>query len=355
MRATRRIRTAAVAAAAVLAVSGLAGCNGSDTAATEVEGLTPVAAIQKVADRAGNDSAAYTFEMSGSGISVKGSGAYRGGEKPAARMAFDSMKMMGLSIPAGTEFRLVDEVMYVKSSKGGLLPGVGDGAWAALPMDEVQAEGANIAGLDPTMADPREQLKKMLDTGNVTAVGTETVDGVKTTHYRASISPEGTGTVTEKKSSTNRNELSRELEEQLENSIRNSLGLTEPVTVDAWVDAEYRARKLQVAMPFLGEVTMTMKFTDFGSDVNVEAPAGAQKLDLDDVTGGALGGAFGEELEKSLGQNFSSDISEQFESQLREQIEKSLRNGFDGRDYSYSDENSGGGSADETGAPVRSS
>ncbi len=320
MRRTRVLPAAAVSVAAVLALSG---CNSSDKV-TALDGLSPVAAIQKVADNASNDSAAYTFEMSGSGVSVKGSGAYRGGENPAARMAFDSMKMLGFSLPAGLEFRLVDDVMYLKSSKGGLLPGVGDGEWVKLPVDEVQAEGANIAGLDPTMADPREQLKQMLDTDDVREVGTETVDGVETTHYRASISPEGTGTVTEKKSSSHSNELSRQLEEQLENSIRSSMGLSQPVTVDAWVDSEYRARKLQMTLPFLGEATMTMKFTDFGSDVDVAAPAGAEEIDLGDVTGGALGSQFGEELEKSLAGSFSSDISEQFESQLREEIERSL-------------------------------
>ena len=329
MRRSRLIRTAAVSAAAVLAVSGMAGCTGSDsTAATEIEGLSPVAAIQKVADNASNDSAAYTFEMSGSGVSVKGSGAYRGGENPAARMAFDSMKMLGFSLPAGMEFRLVDEVMYLKSSQGGLLPGVGDGEWVKLPVDDVQAEGANIAGLDPTMADPREQLQKMLDTEDVEKVGTETVDGVETTHYRASISPEGTGTVTEKKSSTHSNELSRQLEEQLENSIRESMGLSEPVTVDAWVDADYHARKLRVTMPMFGEATMTMKFTDFGSDVTVDAPAGAEEIDLGDMMGGSLGEEFGndlkEELGRSLGSGSTSGLSEDFETQLREQIERSL-------------------------------
>ncbi|MBA3743456.1 hypothetical protein [Sporichthya sp.] len=358
-RSSRLIRTAAVSAVAVLTVCGMAGCNGSDEAATEVDGLTPVAAIAKVADTASNDSAAYTFEMTGSGVSVKGSGAYRGGEHPAARMAFDSMKMLGFSIPAGTEFRLVDDVMYLKSSKGGLIPGVGDGGWVKLPMDEVKGEGNSFGGLDPTMANPVDQLKKMLDTDDVTKVGTETVDGVETTHYRATIDSAGTGTVTEKKTSTHSNELSRQLEEQLENSIRDSLGVSEPVTVDAWVDGEYHARKLAMTLPFLGEVKMTMKFTDFGSDVEVEAPADAKAMDLGDMLGGELGDAFGEEFGKDLaesfgdGSNFSSDISEQFESQLREQIEKSLKDGFDGGEYSYSDENSGSGSSgssDETAA-----
>lgn len=333
---TRLIRTAAVCAVAVLALSG---CNGSDSdsAASELEALSPVAAIQKVADNAGNDSAAYTFEMRGTGISVKGDGAYRGGENPAARMAFDSIKIAGFSMPAGTEFRLVDEVMYLNSSKGGLLPGVGDDGWVKLPMDGVKAEGANLGGLDPTMADPREQLRKMLDTEDVTKVGTETMDGVKTTRYRASISPEGSGTVTEKKTSSHSNELSRQLEEQLEDSIRSSFGLTKPVTVDAWVDAEYHARKLQVTLPFLGEATMTMKFTDFGSDVQVEAPADAKELNLGDLLGGELGDAFGEKFSQEFGdmfgnsfgdgEDFSSDLSEQFESRLREEIEKSLSGG----------------------------
>ncbi|GAA0613275.1 lipoprotein [Sporichthya brevicatena] len=346
-RRTHRFRAAAVSTAAVLAFAGLAGCNGSDSAtdraAAELESMTPVAAIQKVADAAAKDSAAYTFEVTGSGVSVKGSGAYRGGDRPAARMVFDSMKMMGISVPAGTEFRLVDDVMYLKITKGGLIPGLGtDGGWLSLPLDDAKSEGADIAGIDPTMANPVEQLQKMLDTQDVSKVGTETIDGVKTTHYRAKINPEGTGTVTEKKSSTHSNELSRQLEEQLEKSIKDSMGLSEPVTVDAWVDGDYRARKLAVTLPMAGEFKMTMKFTDFGSDVKVDVPADAKKFDvgalLSDALGGKLEDAFGgdlakqfgedfdkqisEQLERSLGENFSSDLSEQFAERLREQMEQ---------------------------------
>ena len=65
------------------------------------------------------------------------------------------------------------------------------------------------------------------------------------------------GTVTEKKSESS-NELSRQLEQQLSDSIRSSMGLTKPVVVDAWVDNDYHARKLQMTLPFLGEMTMTM-------------------------------------------------------------------------------------------------
>jgi hypothetical protein len=320
----------------VAAVLALSGCNGSDEG-TAVDQLSPVAAIQKVADTAGNDSATYTFELAGQGVSVKGAGAYRGGEHPAARMAFDSMKVAGFSMPAGTEFRLVDDVLYLKSSKDGVLPGVGDGDWVKLPVDDVKSEGNSINGLDLTMANPADELKKMLDTQDVTKVGTETVDGAKTTHYRAKIDSAGNGTVTQKKSESS-NELSRALEQQLEKSIQDSMGLSKPVTVDAWVDSDYHARKLQVTLPFLGEMTMTMRFADFGKDVNIDAPAGAKNLDFSDLLDSKLGDAFSEEFGKQFSDDLGSDFSDlfgtdgssgmnsdDFQQKLREQIEKSLR------------------------------
>jgi hypothetical protein len=310
----------------------MAGCNGAG-GATQVDGLSPVAAIQKVADTAGSDSATYTFDLAGSGVAVKGSGAYRGGDHPAARMVFDSLKMAGFSFPAGTEFRLLDKVLYLKSPKGGLIPGVGNGDWVQLPMDDVQAQGNSIGGLNLTMANPADQLKKMLDTQDVTTIGTETVDGVATTHYRANVDSSGTGTVTEQKSSSSSNELSRQLEQQLQDTIKSSLGLSKPVTVDAWVDRDYHARKLSVALPFLGDMTLTMKFSDFGSDVNVDAPAGAKKIDLNNMISGQLGNAFGKAFGDQLGNALggsagsSSSLSDQFSQQLRDQIDKSLSGG----------------------------
>lgn len=320
MRLTRLVRTAAVSAGAVLALSG---CNGASNSAATLEALTPVAAIQRVADNASSDSASYTFEMLGSGVEVSGKGSYRGGANPAAKMTFDQMKILGAAIPGGTEFRLVDDVMYLRFAGGaGLIPAIGGGDWVKLPVDELNAEGNSIAGLDPTMADPREQLKKMLDTEDVRKVGTETVDGVETTHYAASVTPSETGTVTEKRSG-NSNELSRELEEKLENSIRESMGVDKPVQVDVWVDGEYRARKMVMTLPFLGEATMTMRFKDFGSDVNVDAPADAKVLDLGDMVGGSLGSALTDGFGDSFGNgsDFSKDFSQEFEDKLREQIE----------------------------------
>lgn len=303
-RGNRVIGTAAVSVAAVLTLSG---CNGSDGAAA-VDQLSPVAAIQKVADNASTDSATYTVELAGQGVSVKGAGAYRGGDNPAAQMAFDSMKVAGFSMPAGTEFRLVGDVMYLKSSKGGLIPGVGDGSWVKIPMGDVKAEGNSVGGLDLTMMNPADELKKMLDTQDVTKVGTETVDGAKTTHYRATVDSTGTGTVTEKKTESS-DELSRQLEEQLSNSIKESMGLTKPVVVDAWVDGDYHARKLQVTLPFLDEMTMTMRFAHFGEDVTIEAPADAKELDLSGMLSGKLGDAFGKQFADQFGKDLNSDPS----------------------------------------------
>lgn len=347
-RSSRLFRAAAVSVVGVLA---LAGCNDSDSAA-EIEGLSPVAAVQKAAENASNDSAAYTFELAGSGLDLRGSGKFAGGENPAAQLIFDKMSMTGLAglvgngaLPEGLELRLVDDVMYLKmTGEKGLVSGLGNGEWVKLPVEDLQAEGASIGGLDPaTMADPREQLRTMLDTEDVREVGTETIDGVKVTHYEAEVDAEGTGTVVEKRTSEGQSELEKRLEKSLEDSIRSNLGVDSPVEIDVWVDREYRARKLAVELPFLGGATMTMKFSDFGSDVNVEAPAGAKEFDAADLMGefsgealgGDLGKLFGDAFEGANGEDFSADLSEDFEARLRERIESQLREGFGG---SMSDE-----------------
>lgn len=303
------------ACAAALVV--LAGCGGSDGPA-ELAALTPVAAVQKAAANAAQESAAYTFELAGNGVDVRGDGAFRGGDDPAARMAFEELTVAGMSMPGDMEFRLVDEVMYLRGADG-LLPGVGAG-WVKLPVDEFQASGNSFGGFDPMMADPREQLQKMLDTEDVTRVGTSTIDGAETTHYRAQIQPESAGTVTERRSGEQ-----TELERALEDRIRESIGVPSPAQVDVWVDGDFRARKLVLAMPMpmLGELTMTLEFSDFGSDVEVDAPAGATSFDAGDLFGAALGGSLADSLG---GAPFDSEAfdTEAFEKQLREQIEGSI-------------------------------
>src|SRR5262249_29003099 len=115
------------------------------------------------------------------------------------------------------------------------------------------------------------------------------------------------------------------LEEQMQKSISDSLGLSKPVTVDAWVDGDYHPRKLEVTLPFLGQMTLTMHLSDFGQAVQVDAPSGAKQLDLSNLISGKLGQALGGDFGNSFGSGSSSnDFSDQLSKQLQDELKKAL-------------------------------
>ncbi|MGQ0632606.1 MAG: hypothetical protein ACT4P1_16425 [Sporichthyaceae bacterium] len=267
--AGRRVLAVFVVGTAVAA--SLSGCGKSPGAQLA---LSPVAAIAKVAENAGTESAAYALELSGSGLNVRANGVYRGGADPAAALTFTAMDVVGFGLGGrGTEFRLVDDVAYLRMGES-----ESERSW--LRLDDVASSGTSVGGLDPSFADPVGQLKKMLATDDVREIGPANVDGAKTTHYQAQVEPA-------------------------------ELGDRVAATVDVWVDSEYRARKLVLELPILGGARMEMKFRDFGAPVDVRAPADSEVLDPAEFGRSLLGGGlfgdllgdFGDldaELERSL-------------------------------------------------------
>jgi hypothetical protein len=102
----------------------------------------------------------------------------------------------------------------------------------------------------------------------VTKVGTETVDGAATTHYRVTVPPQTFAT--------------------------SGMIAGKPVPVDVWIDAQHRVRqeKLSVVLTADGSsasasgsarktlgMTMTLHLSDFGTPVRVSAPPAGQVTD----------------------------------------------------------------------------
>jgi hypothetical protein len=125
--------------------------------------------------------------------------------------------------------------------------------------------GFNFKGLmGQTSADVLAQLERTAVP--VKTIGKETVDGVDTTHYRASIDP--------KKAPP-----SKRIQK-----------LTVPAykPVDVWVDGDHRVR--QVKLDFTAKaytnqamrahVLLTMKLSDFGATVDVEPPTPSTVVDV---------------------------------------------------------------------------
>jgi hypothetical protein len=124
--------------------------------------------------------------------------------------------------------------------------------------------------LGQTPGDAITQLGRASE--RVTEVGTETVDGVETTHYRAPIDPTRIPPA--------------DKQQKLTKAVYKP--------VDVWIDEDDRVRQVRLdftalsdpAEPERGRTVVTMKLFDFGETVDVEPPDPSLVVDSTDTVGG---------------------------------------------------------------------
>ncbi|GAB2755656.1 DUF7537 family lipoprotein [Streptomyces bullii] len=170
------------------------------------------------------------------------------------------------------EQRVVDQVLYQKMPKG---QAPGDKPWIRIDLNKVASrQGAG----DQSMSDPARSaaFAKAITDKDVTEKGTDTIDGVKTTRYRVTVDvaklPHGA-------------------------ALRQQVGPTLPMEV--WLDEQGRIRRQQwdmtlktpmpsserpsadsSAAPQQLTVRTVMGFSDFGTELEAEAPPAGQVTDM---------------------------------------------------------------------------
>jgi len=190
-------------------------------------------------------------------------------------------------LSGGIEVRTVDGAAYTKmpESLGGML---GGRKWLKMP-----AFGATglLPGFD--QSDP-SQFLAYLETvsSGVKKVGTESIGGVETTHYSATL---------DLAKALNRSNVPASLKDDL-GKILEKDGSSFTLPADVWVDNDGLTRRIQLKLD-LGRLacggvsdaptmTMSMDLYDFGVPVHVEAPPASDTIDLKDF-GQNGGGTFG--------------------------------------------------------------
>ncbi|MFI9150342.1 hypothetical protein [Streptomyces sp. NPDC053367] len=166
------------------------------------------------------------------------------------------------------EQRVIDQVLYQKAP--GLAPG--GKPWIKIDLQKVGAQQNMGSG---SIGDPAQSAAyaRAITDKDVTELGKEKIDGVETTHYRVAV------------------DLAR-----LPNgaALREQLGRTLPMHL--WLDDEGRIRRQQIDMtvPAQGagdrpsgtsaagqaKVSTVMEYSDFGTDVDTEAPPARQTADM---------------------------------------------------------------------------
>lgn len=195
---------------------------------------------------------------------------------------------LGLAGAERTEVLLDGKVVFLKL--GGALPGLGKRPWVRIDLGTLKVgQGDGIEALRQLRAnDPRAVINELRGvTGDAKKVGTETVRGVETTHYRATVDLDKAAAASPVSVRDDLTEVARQLG-------------TPKLAVEAWLDADGRLRRLRYTIDLAdlddgapakgagtGMVVATLELFDFGTEVAVSPPPAAETTDLADLLGGA--------------------------------------------------------------------
>ncbi|MFJ6914419.1 DUF1396 domain-containing protein [Streptomyces sp. NPDC101133] len=257
--------------AALLLAAGAVGCGKEDSESPE---MTPAAAVAKAAKN--------SEEITSLHYRLTGKTPEEGRIKAEAEMQMKptlamSMKMTALDQGAeGTaEIRLVDKAMYI-----------GGGPEAAKEMDGKRWIKFDLSGtgVDEQMnqmgsasqADKNPATESTFLTGakDVEKVGTETVEGVKTTHYKGTVTLADLEKTIGDEGEATREKRQKSLEQY------EKMGV-DKLTMDMWVDGDDRTKQFRMrADADKGPLDMTFTFLGVNEPVKVSAPPAAEVADL---------------------------------------------------------------------------
>jgi hypothetical protein len=276
-----------------------AGCGGTEAPSVSSPALRSLAQAARSTEQAGSYRFDLSMTMSLPGqqqeIEITAEGAVdEAGRQAAMTMDFGSLAdafggFGGLS-EEGLEMELRFDwpVMYMRMPfLAGKLP---DGKeWVSVDIDAfAKQQGVQLPGVGSFgQSDPSAFLDFLkAANGDLRRLGTEKIDGVRTTHYLAKID---LGELAKTLPAAQRKQLKPALD-QLEQLTGN--GTVAPL-VDAWVGDDRMLRRFAMtfSVPAGGQsfdLGLTMNLRDFGADVDVEAPDPADVADAAALPG--LGG-----------------------------------------------------------------
>ena len=171
-----------------------------------------------------------------------------------------------------------DHVLYADvPALSALIPG--GKSWVRVDIEQAaQKLGIDLSGLAATATqNPASALALLQANGSVENLGTETVDGVPTTHYRATIDLA--------KAAANFGSAGQEA---LSHALAQ--GAPSSIPVDVWIGDDGYVHKLTLDQSLDGaHVGVTLDISDYGTPVTVTAPAAGDTLDATDLVGSLQG------------------------------------------------------------------
>ncbi|CAL9529419.1 hypothetical protein [Streptomyces sp. enrichment culture] len=266
--------------AALLLAGGAVGCGKGDAAAERTPAQMLTVAYEKTAE-------AKSAQVR---MTLKAPGEMTGGEEltMSGVMGWDPSVMdvtvEGYAEPGMPEkIRMIwrDDIMYMDGGQE-IAKDMGGKRWMKLDIGAAaEASGEEelaqqlTGALDPmNQQSPAEQIALLLESPNLRHLGSEKIGGVEAEHYK------GTLTVAEMmKGNTSLELLKPKEREQLLKNLEKS-GI-KGYDTEIWVDEDDLPVRMDVGMDTPGgDVEMSMTFSDYGTDAEVEVPPAGETFDL---------------------------------------------------------------------------
>jgi hypothetical protein len=239
--------------------AGLVGCGGGSTHRLDAHALTQTAQTTEAAGGAQMEFLAHLdgLTLRGSGVLDMQRDAYsmsvRLGATGKSQVVMTG-KMLYLTLPpsvrtrplAGKRWGVVDLAKWAKADNG---------------------SGMDMSPIAPSTA-PASILEQLRAVTDVRRVGTDTVRGVPTTHFQATVDLHRAIALLPP---SRRAQMQPALDQLLKSGGSS-------VLVEAWVDGQKRLRRETVTLPSVG--TMRLELHDFGKQRRVVAPPSDQTADL---------------------------------------------------------------------------
>jgi hypothetical protein len=217
---------------------------------------------------------AFTLPLLGR-TTVSGEGSFDN-----AKQAMDvtlNVNGIGAGMPTSVELRLLQQAMYVQPEglpAGGQL--TNGKSWVKVDLEgALKKLGVDLANLGVGQS-PTGVLAQLRGSTNTQKVGTETIDGVRTTHYRGTVDVQD---ALDQATAKERKTLQRLLDEAKAHGVDAT-----STTFGVWVGDDGLVRRLTQRVGSVGHLTMT--FSDYGEPVHIEAPAADATVDISDLSPG---------------------------------------------------------------------
>jgi hypothetical protein len=256
-------------AVCVLPLAACGGGGGGGGSSAPSANLTPVAYVKSAATKSAKAPSEHmeltgAVTVAGQAVTLKGSGDFDNENHQGQLHADVNIGGMAASIDAvldGTTIYLKSPILSAALPQGK--------TWIKIDYEKVgKSKGVDFSQL--LAQDPSQAFKQLQGSGKVVKVGDETIDGVDTTHYRATLNVK---------------------------KLAPGLAAARAGSYNVWIGKDdgyiYRVQSTFAAGNTAGKrvaQTTTLNFSDFGKDVTVDVPSDAESFDATKTGIQGLGG-----------------------------------------------------------------